>query len=240
MILFTRYNAKFLIEDFLKHPGVEGILSTVASSKKGLLLWLFNCQVIVWLFVTPWNVAHWAPLSMRFPRQEYWVGCYFLLQGIFPTQGSNPHFLHCRILYHWASWEAQVSSRKNQLESYPEVPVHSVVCQAISSCSYQWRKVFQERVSFKETQFCYILSTRKKVSLELGIWLRFQVNLEMSREQTVIFVQCVSSDKHRNRCSKVFTESIITMPVHNQNNIYVLIHLLLLSRFSRVQLCATP
>ena len=29
------------------------------------------------------------------------VGCHFLLQGIFPTQGSNPGLLHCRgILYH--------------------------------------------------------------------------------------------------------------------------------------------
>ena len=28
------------------------------------------------------------------------VGCYALLQGIFPTQGLNPGFLHCRwILY---------------------------------------------------------------------------------------------------------------------------------------------
>ena len=24
------------------------------------------------LFVTPWSVAHQAPLSMGFPRQEYW------------------------------------------------------------------------------------------------------------------------------------------------------------------------
>ena len=29
------------------------------------------------------------------------VSCHFLPQGIFPTQGSNPGFLHCRhILYH--------------------------------------------------------------------------------------------------------------------------------------------
>ena len=29
------------------------------------------------------------------------VGCYALLQGIFPTQGSNPGPLHCRwVLYH--------------------------------------------------------------------------------------------------------------------------------------------
>ena len=37
---------------------------------------------------------------MEFSRQEYWSGCHFLLQGIFPTQGSNSGFLHCRqILY---------------------------------------------------------------------------------------------------------------------------------------------
>ena len=26
------------------------------------------------LFATPWTVAHWAPLSMGFSRQEYWSG----------------------------------------------------------------------------------------------------------------------------------------------------------------------
>ena len=32
------------------------------------------------LFVTPWTVAHQAPLFMGFSRQEYWSGCHFLLQ----------------------------------------------------------------------------------------------------------------------------------------------------------------
>ena len=45
------------------------------------------------LFVTLWTVAHQAPLSMGFYRQEYWSGLHFLLQGIFLTQGLNPHFL---------------------------------------------------------------------------------------------------------------------------------------------------
>ena len=44
---------------------------------------------------------HQAPPSMGFSRQEYGVGCHFLLQGIFPTQGSNPGLSHCRqTLYH--------------------------------------------------------------------------------------------------------------------------------------------
>ena len=35
-----------------------------------------------------------------FPDKDTGVGCHFLLQGIFPTQGSNPGLLHCRqILY---------------------------------------------------------------------------------------------------------------------------------------------
>ena len=37
-----------------------------------------------------------APLSVELSRQEYWSGCHFLLQGIFPTQGSNQGLLHCR------------------------------------------------------------------------------------------------------------------------------------------------
>ena len=33
------------------------------------------------LFVTPWTVAHQAPLSMEFPRQEYWTGFSFPAVG---------------------------------------------------------------------------------------------------------------------------------------------------------------
>ena len=33
-----------------------------------------SCFSHVWLFVTPWTVAHQAPLSMGFSRQEYWRG----------------------------------------------------------------------------------------------------------------------------------------------------------------------
>ena len=57
---------------------------------------LLSC---VQLFATPWTVAHQAPLSVGFSRQEW--GCHFLLQGIFLTQGLNLGLLHCRqILYH--------------------------------------------------------------------------------------------------------------------------------------------
>ena len=54
---------------------------------------------------TPWTVACQAPLSMRFSRQEYWVGCHSLLQGIFPTQESNSGVLHCRQILYQLSYE---------------------------------------------------------------------------------------------------------------------------------------
>ena len=41
------------------------------------------------LFATPWTVAYKSPQSMEFSRQNTGVGCHFLLQGIFLTQGSN-------------------------------------------------------------------------------------------------------------------------------------------------------
>ena len=54
----------------------------------------------VWCFETPWAVACQAPLSVEFFRQEYRSGLPFLLQGIFPIQGSNPCLLrrlHCPV-----------------------------------------------------------------------------------------------------------------------------------------------
>ena len=49
------------------------------------------------LFETPWMVACQAPLSWNFLGKNTGVGCRFLLQGIFPTQGSNPCLLHWQV-----------------------------------------------------------------------------------------------------------------------------------------------
>ena len=44
----------------------------------------------VQLFVSPWTVAHQAPLSMGFPRQEYWSGLPFPSPGGLPDPGTEP------------------------------------------------------------------------------------------------------------------------------------------------------
>ena len=42
------------------------------------------------LFATPWTVAHQAPLSMGFSRQEYWSGLPFPSPGDLPNTGIEP------------------------------------------------------------------------------------------------------------------------------------------------------
>ena len=62
---------------------------------------LFSRQVMSDSFETPWTIARQAPLSMGYPRLvNIGVACHFLLQGFFPTQGSNPALPHYRwVLY---------------------------------------------------------------------------------------------------------------------------------------------
>ena len=56
---------------------------------------------------TPLTVACQAPLSMGIlqARMNTRVDCHFLLQGIFPTQGSSPGLLHCRQILYQLSYE---------------------------------------------------------------------------------------------------------------------------------------
>ena len=47
----------------------------------------FSCDQ---LFVTPWAVAYWAPMSMGFSKQEYWSGLPCLPPGDLPDPGIEP------------------------------------------------------------------------------------------------------------------------------------------------------
>ena len=50
----------------------------------------------VQFFTTPWTVPARLLHPWDSPGKNPGVGCHFLLQGIFPTQGSNPGLPHCR------------------------------------------------------------------------------------------------------------------------------------------------
>ena len=81
---------------------------------------LLSC---VRLFTALWTVAHQAHLPMGFFREETDVSCHVLLQGIFPTQGSNVHLL-CLLLCRQIL--CQLSHKKN-VGAGVQVFSHSVV-----------------------------------------------------------------------------------------------------------------
>ena len=61
-------------------------------SQMGLLS--FRHQVMFDSFVSPWTIAHQAPLPWDFSGKNTEVDCHFLLQGLFLTQGWNVSLLH--------------------------------------------------------------------------------------------------------------------------------------------------
>ena len=83
----------------------------------------------VGLFATPWTVAHQAPPSMEFSRQEYWSGLPFPPPGDLPDPRIEPTSPACigrQILYHWVTWEAgglRVFNPQNELLSRQNKPV---------------------------------------------------------------------------------------------------------------------
>ena len=64
---------------------VRGHLSSTRQQVCINVLILFSHSSHVQLFATLWTVAHQAPLSMGFSRQEYWSGLPF------PSPGDLPH-----------------------------------------------------------------------------------------------------------------------------------------------------
>ena len=57
-------------------------------------LWVRACSVCmhshVRLFVTPWTIAHQAPLSMGFSRQQFWTGLPCPPPGDLTPPGTEP------------------------------------------------------------------------------------------------------------------------------------------------------
>ena len=85
----------------------------------------------VQLFLTPWTIAHQAPLSMGFSRQEYWMGNHSLLQEIFPTQELNLDLLHCRQILYYLSHKGSPNTIKtiaNISKVYVHIYVNVCIC----------------------------------------------------------------------------------------------------------------
>ena len=68
-------------------------VARVYTPSSGCLCAVLRCFNRILLCVTPWTVACQAPLSMEFPRQEYWSGLSFPSPGYLPDRGIGPKSL---------------------------------------------------------------------------------------------------------------------------------------------------
>ena len=68
---------------YLGRRAFPGILVWLTCLHAGVMLGMhaFSVAQSCPLFATPWTVVHQAPLSMGFPRQEYWSGLPFSSPG---------------------------------------------------------------------------------------------------------------------------------------------------------------
>ena len=102
-------------------------------------------------FLCPWD----------FPGKSTGVGCHFLLQAIFPTQGSNLGLPHCRqSFYH-------LSHQGSWLCSIENVLIHSSTCSSpVVPAPLNWRDCLSSTVY--SCLLCHNLIDHRCVGLFLG------------------------------------------------------------------------
>ena len=101
----------------------------------------------VQLFVTPWTIAHQSPLSMGFPKQEYWSGFPFPSPEDLPDRGIE-----------WGSPALQADSLPAELPGKPKLCVkeYSLSPQVFVECGFfvcLFVCFFLGRVCILETQW---------------------------------------------------------------------------------------
>ena len=95
-------------------PLEKDILSSWATTPSTGPGWKWKCYSLsrVWLFVTPWTVAHQAPVSMEFSRQEYWSGLPLPSPGDLLRDRTRVSCTARQILYHLTHQGSQRNNDK--------------------------------------------------------------------------------------------------------------------------------
>ena len=107
----------------LPNPGTESMFPPLQAGSDVCVL----SHSVISDSETPWTVAHQPLLSIEFfqARVLEQLGCHFLLQGIFLTQGSNSHLL---CLLHWQADSLPLSHLESMLT------IHQTFCFIFLSC----------------------------------------------------------------------------------------------------------
>ena len=135
------------------------------------LLWLsahacchFSC---VRLFAIPRTVAHQAPLSMGFPRQDYWSGLPFPSPGDLPNPGIEPRLL---CLLRWQRGSLPLAPPGRRFAIFTSVPPQCGEREGRSpqtwrrDCSQHAGQPRNTKYSLKGLHFNQVICTGKKTT----------------------------------------------------------------------------
>ena len=111
--------------------------------------------------MTPWTVAHQAPLSMGFSRKEYWRGLPFPPPGDLPNPGIEPWSLLSPQLaggFFTTSTNSVVGEKKNSIPGiYLESTLTKRLCRKVFILGYQmayttvgWEEATDSMLGFQE------------------------------------------------------------------------------------------
>ena len=119
---------------------------------------LFHC---VWLFLIPWTVAHQAPLSVGFSRQEHWSGLPCPPPGIFATQEWKPSLLH---LLHWQACCLPLEPHGEPLYEYTHTHTYIYIYTHTRACNNH-TILSHCRVPYRMITFLNDLQAVKRISI---------------------------------------------------------------------------
>ena len=109
MIFLKMTSVPILAEGYFLFKGTKCILALLCFQ----YLPFFPCKLVTQSCLTLCYPMDCSPPGSSvheiFPGKDTGVGCHFLLQGIFPTQGSNPGLLHCRQILYRVSYKLRFS-----------------------------------------------------------------------------------------------------------------------------------
>ena len=110
----------------------------------------------VWLFATPWTVAHQAPQSLGFSKTEYWSGLPFPSPGDLPNPGIKPRSptLQADPLTSEPPW-------KTYIYIYTHTHTHTYIC----THTYIYiHSQFMNHINLPISRFCNLMTYTQRIT----------------------------------------------------------------------------